>query len=126
AKCFSCHGETANLSGGLRLTTRAAILKGGNSGPAVMLGRPQESLLLKAVRYEGRQMPPTGKLAPASIEILARWVQMGLPWADGEKEETAGSTAKPGPPQVNAETRKFWSFQPVRRPAVPNEKHTAW
>src|SRR5215831_12130073 len=56
AKCFSCHGEGANLSGGLRLTNRAAILQGGKSGPAVTLEKPSESLLLKAVRFEGKQM----------------------------------------------------------------------
>src|SRR5262249_52812833 len=76
ANCFACHGGGGAPQANLRLTSRAAILKGGNSGPAVSLGKPMESLLLKAVNYQGRQMPPTGQLAPAQIAALTRWVEM--------------------------------------------------
>src|SRR5579862_6454666 len=78
ANCLSCHGESA--SGGLRLTSRAALLKGGNSGPAVSLQKPDDSLLLHAINYQGRQMPPGGKLPQAQIDLLTQWVHKGLPW----------------------------------------------
>ncbi len=125
ANCFACHGAGANLSGGLQLNNRAALLKGGTSGPAVSLTKPEESLIVQAINYKGRQMPPTGKLSPDKIDILTKWVKMGLPWTPGQE---AAPKASGGivPPQVTAETKKFWAFQPVRRPAVPTVKNSAW
>jgi hypothetical protein len=119
AKCVPCHGGT-NPSGNLNLTDRAAILKGGLSGPSVDLKRHTDSLLLKAVRYEGRKMPPQGKLPQAQIETLSKWVAQGMEWGKSGDE---AKNAHHGPPPVNAETMKFWSFQPVKRPAVPNTKN---
>ena len=84
ANCFSCH--SASPSGGLRLTDRASILKGGVSGPAVVLDKPMDSLLVKAAHYDGRQMPPSGKMAQASIDILTKWVQIGLPMGAGKAD----------------------------------------
>src|ERR1044071_8945629 len=72
--CWSCHSGATPM-GGLRLTGRAEVLKGGASGPAVSLARTDESLLLKAINYRGRQMPPTGKLPQKQIDILTRWVK---------------------------------------------------
>lgn len=117
SKCVSCHsGE--KQQGGLRLTTRDAVLKGGASGPAVD-PKGGKSLLLDAVNYRGRRMPPQGQLSPKDIATLTRWVAMGTPWATGEHAslEPKGHT---GPPRVTPETMKFWSFQPVRRPEVPS------
>src|SRR5437868_2654229 len=66
-KCLTCHsGEKPQA--GLRLTSRAAILKGGSSGPAVSLAKPAESLLVAAINYRGREMPPQGKLPQAQID----------------------------------------------------------
>src|SRR5438094_3502738 len=70
ANCFACHGGGGAAQANLRLTNRNAIVKGGNSGPAVSLAKPAESLLLKAVNYDGRQMPPAGKLSKAQIDTL--------------------------------------------------------
>jgi len=123
-KCISCHsGEKAQSE--LRLTSREAVLKGGASGPAVSLQKPTESMILSAVNYDGLKMPPQGKLPAKQIEVLTRWVAMGLPWATGDQAslEPKGHT---GPPKVTPETMKFWSFQPVRRPAVPKVKNAAW
>jgi len=123
-KCVSCHsGEKPQ--GELRLTSRAAVLKGGGSGPAVTLQKPAESMLLSAVNYDGLKMPPQGKLPAKQIEVLTRWVAMGLPWATGDQAslEPKGHT---GPPKVTPETMKFWSFQPVRRPAPPKVKNAKW
>ncbi|MBY0229082.1 MAG: hypothetical protein K2W96_07375, partial [Gemmataceae bacterium] len=77
-KCLSCHGDKPK--GGLRLTSRAALLQGGDSGPAVVPGKPDESLLLKAVRHEGERKMPKEKLSASEIDALARWVARGAPW----------------------------------------------
>src|SRR5262245_19460434 len=85
-KCQSCHGSK-DQRGGLRLDSREAVLKGGYTGPAVVAGQPDRSLLLKMVRGEGElRMPPKQKdaLGRAQIDALAAWVKMGAPWtADG-------------------------------------------
>ncbi len=92
AQCERCHGDEKQ-KGGLRLDSREAILKGGDTGPAVNLEKPDESLLLKAISYEHEdlQMPPSEKMAQAQIEIFKKWVKMGLPW--GEKKDHAATKA---------------------------------
>ncbi len=123
AHCLACHGGEKKIKGGLRLTSRKAILEGGDSGPAVSLEKPHESLLLQAVNHQDLKMPPRGKLPQAQIDILTRWVRLGLPWAaDGN-----GTVARrPGPPVVDDQARRFWSFQPVVRPAVPEVQNKSW
>src|SRR5687767_5665674 len=69
ANCVSCHGGE-KPQGGLKLTSREAVLKGGASGPSVSLKKPAESLLLAAVNYRGRRMPPQGKLPQQQIDTL--------------------------------------------------------
>src|SRR5207244_260492 len=70
ANCFACHGGQPKVKGGLRLTSRETILKGGDSGPVVSLDHPEQSVLLQAVNYQDLKMPPKGKLAQAQIDIL--------------------------------------------------------
>src|SRR6266851_4972906 len=123
ANCFSCHGGEEKIKGKLRLTTREGMLKGGDTGPAVSLEKPEESLLLQAVNYaaDDLKMPPKGKLPQAQIDVLARWLKMGAPWPEG-----AAVVKRHGPPPVDEEARKFWSFRPVLRPKVPEVKNAAW
>jgi mono/diheme cytochrome c family protein len=121
--CLSCHSGEKPM-GGLKLTSRSDLLKGGDHGPSVVLSRPEESLLLKAVNHQGRKMPPAGKLPNAQIALLTRWVKMGMPWAGEGKAETPLKHA--GPPQVTPQTMKFWSYQPVRRPNTPTVRQKAW
>src|SRR5262249_35001844 len=83
--CHKCHGE-AKVRGGLRLTSRENLLKGGDSGPVVTLDKPEASRLLQAINYkDGLEMPPTGKLAQDKIDVLARWVKAGVPWSGSPK-----------------------------------------
>jgi hypothetical protein len=91
-RCDKCHGGP-KVKGGLRLTSHAELLAGGDSGPAVVPGKPAESLLVKAVRYEadGLRMPPEGRLSAADVATLVRWVERGAPWPD------TATTAKPTP-----------------------------
>ena len=81
-KCYSCHSERAEkLKGGLKLDTRAGIRQGGDSGPAVVPGKPDESTLLQAIAHtdDFSKMPPKEKLPDAVIADFRRWVEMGAP-----------------------------------------------
>src|SRR5580693_9768477 len=77
--CQKCHGG-ATHKGGLRLDSRDAALKGGDSGAVVVPGSPDASPMIEAINYRGLEMPPTGKLKPRDIAALAEWVKMGAPW----------------------------------------------
>jgi hypothetical protein len=120
-KCWKCHGETTH-KGRLKLTTRASLLKGGASGPAAVPEKPEESLLIDAVRYkEVRRMPPDGKLTSRQIEVLERWVKLGVPWPGGQvlHAEATGFT-------ITEKQRQFWSFQPLRYVAIPAVDAKDW
>ena len=114
SKCYSCH--TASQMGGLRLDSRKSVFEGGSRGPAIVPGDPAQSLLAKAVRRvdEKLQMPPSEALSVDEIAILEEWIADGAEWP-----ETAKKTAST--PEISEAARKFWSFQPVRRPAVPDQ-----
>src|SRR5271170_1599135 len=91
--CYDCH-TTAEM-GGLRVDSRERILQGGKSGPAVMPGDPDKSLLIQAVRQTGDlKMPKGGKLKPAEIQALADWVKMGAPWPETKAAAAPSSPAK--------------------------------
>jgi hypothetical protein len=113
AKCQKCHGPRQQ-KGGLRLDSRSAVLKGGKTGPAVVPGNVDESLLIEAVNYETLEMPPDGPLSSREIAILADWVKRGAPWPE---PQAAGGTGAPG--QITSEDRAYWAFQPLGDPVVP-------
>jgi mono/diheme cytochrome c family protein len=128
--CVKCHGGE-KTKGGLRLTDRQAILTGGDTGPAISVDHPSDSLLLKAISYKDPdlQMPPKNKLDDAQVGVLTKWVEMGAPMpaaAAASQPVAEAAPAKKMSPQVNAETMKFWSFQPVKRPAVPAVEQKGW
>jgi hypothetical protein len=121
-KCQACHGD-ARRKGGLTLTSRAHVLQGGDRGPAAVAGKPEESLLLRAVRYEDTpRMPPRGKLTERQVDVMTRWVKLGLPWP--------GTPAVPPAPDgrfaITDQQRRFWSFQPVQAVPVPAVRDAAW
>jgi hypothetical protein len=120
-QCYKCHSAQADkLKGGLALDTRAAVLKGGDTGPAVVPGNPEKSLLLAAIRHEGDvKMPPKTKLPDAVVSDFRRWVEMGAP----DPRERAAAP----PSSIDwSKARQFWSFLPVRKPAPPAVKDAAW
>src|SRR5437762_3249313 len=88
--CYSCHSADKQF-GALRLDSRERLLKGGQSGPAAIPGKPGESLLIKAVRHEGPKMPMGGKLSPTDVAALEEWVRKGLPWPEAESRLQAGA-----------------------------------
>ena len=121
--CFECHSAAEN-SGGLNLESPAALRRGGDSGPAVVPGTPDQSLLIEAIRYENRdlQMPPEGPLSKREKGILEEWVAMGAPDPRREPEGTA-----PQPVGMSIEDgRKFWAFLPVANPLPPTVQDSDW
>lgn len=125
AHCLECHGGKGKSNGGLNLTNRDGVLKGGDSGAAVSLESPQESLLLEAVNYSGLEMPPSGKLAPEQVAVLTKWIERGLPW--GSQAELAQPTHDDhAPPKVDETAKAFWSFQPPMVPALPVAPDANW
>jgi hypothetical protein len=120
-ECYSCHSAGAKaLKGGLRLDTRAGVLAGGDSGPAVVPGKPDESPLLDALRHDGIEMPPKGKLPDAVIADFERWVTIGAP------DPRDGRTA-PARAGIDVEAgRSFWAYQPPRRHEPPAVADAAW
>ncbi len=124
-RCFKCHGGEEKIRGGLRLTTRGALLKGGDQGKVVELDTPDDSLLLKAINYDGLEMPPTGKLPASEIAVLSRWVKLGVPW--GRERDEPPAAASKGPPTNSAarleDASRYWAYRKVQRPAVPVVQH---
>ncbi len=120
--CYACH--TASHMGGLQLDSRERLLKGGDDGPAILPGDPDKSLLIQAVRqiHARFKMPPQGKLADREIDDLARWVKEGALWPDTPARQTPKSAAY----AITPEQRSFWSFQPVRKPAIPAVHDVNW
>jgi cytochrome c553 len=119
--CYSCHSTKAEkVKAGLLLDSREGVLKGGDTGPSIVPGNPDKSLLITAIRYTDTdlQMPPKGKkLSDQQIADLTTWVRMGAP---DPREATAAQKNWQDP---NA---KHWAWQPVSKPPVPSPKDSAW
>jgi hypothetical protein len=123
-KCYQCHsGDAKKLKGGLLLEYREQILKGGDSGPAIISGKPADSLLIGSLKWDSLEMPPSGKLPDGVVKDFEHWVSIGAPWPKSEKT-----------PIVNAATvydwekfrQEHWSFRPVVRPSIPTENNSEW
>ncbi|XZE56499.1 PSD1 and planctomycete cytochrome C domain-containing protein [Planctomycetaceae bacterium SH139] len=116
--CGDCHGGTKAESG-LRVDSRAALLAGGDSGPAITLADGATSLLLKVVNYDGDiRMPPDQKLADDEIAALRKWIEEGAPWPNSGDETPANPLGLRSGPITDAD-RQHWAFQPVAKPSVP-------
>jgi hypothetical protein len=117
--CVRCHGPE-KTAGGLRLDTRPALLEGGDGGPAVVLGDPDESRLIQAVRHEdGLAMPPKGpKLPEETIDAFVKWVELGAPDPRSGATSTTAAWAE--------EVRGHWAFRPVRKVEPPEVAEVAW
>ncbi len=118
--CNACHTQAATA--GLRVDSLNALLKGGDSGPAIVPGDPDKSLLIRAVRQTDPdlKMPKGGKLKPEDVKTLEEWVKMGAPWPS-----SVGAAPVPTGPTITAKQREFWSFAPLRKidpPAVQDGK----
>jgi hypothetical protein len=112
-RCYSCHSaESKKLKGALYLDSREGLLKGGETGPSLVPGDPDKSLLIKAIRYrdEELKMPPKGRLAPEVVADFEAWVKRGAP----DPRSKGAATAKK---EINIEAgKKYWAFQPLQAP----------
>ncbi|MBI1914750.1 MAG: DUF1549 domain-containing protein, partial [Planctomycetes bacterium] len=110
--CFDCHGEGEKLRGGLDLRLRRLVIKGGDSGPAVIAGKPGESLLWQRVRA-GEMPPGKTKLSKAEVERIGRWIAGGAKVEYAEPETIAAGM------HLTPQDRAYWAYQPTRRPPLP-------
>ena len=116
AACFSCHGPHAErVKGGLMMSSHESLLAGGTSGPSIVPGEPDRSLLMELVREEDPEysMPPREPLSAEQVELLARWIELGAPWPGGEAilQDRREIDLDEG--------REWWSFRPVRAVEAP-------
>ena len=124
-RCYSCHSQSAKtVQGGLKLDSAQDVVAGGDSGPALVPGKPDASLLIAAVLFDKDadvQMPPKGRLPDAEIALLTEWVRRGAPFP---------STGAAGPresDEIDFETaRQFWSFRSAEEQQVPKTNHADW
>lgn len=124
-RCYECHsGNARRLEGGLRLDSRAASLKGGDTGPAVVPGKLKESLLIDAINYgETYQMPPKSKLPVEEIAVLTKWVEQGAVWPN---ESAAGGAGEAKKFDLAKRKASHWSWKPIQATSPPAVKNEAW
>jgi cytochrome c553 len=124
-ECYACHSKDSKaLKGGLRLDTREGLTKGGDSGPAIVGGKPDESLLLDALRHDGIDMPPKGKLPDAVIGDFERWVKMGAP---DPRMGVPSPASSAGRRAIDIDAgRKFWAYQLPRWHQPPAVRDHTW
>jgi mono/diheme cytochrome c family protein len=124
AHCLKCHGAEAKVKGELNLTMRGAVLAGGETGAVYDPKKPENSRLLKGLDYSDPdfRMPPKGKLTDKDIATLTKWVKEGMPFPADKLGMVAQAHPKPKGGVVTEESKRYWAYQPVKRPAVPATK----
>ena len=126
--CYECHGAK-KAKGNLRLDSRDGWLKGGDSGTALLPGKPDDSLLIKGIRHWDKdfKMPPEKPLLPAQVADLIEWVKLGAPDPrTNAPAATASAAAKPTYGISLEEGRKHWAYQPVKPQPLPKLKDKTW
>ena len=123
-RCYECHSAKAKeLKGGLRVDSRKLLLRGGDTGPAIVPGNTADSLLVDAINYgELYEMPPKSKMAAAEIATLTKWVAMGSPWPPEQADEVGHVD------EFDLAGRKaaHWCWQPVSDPPLPPVQSQGW
>jgi uncharacterized protein DUF1549/cytochrome c len=132
-KCYSCHSSgAAKIKSGLRLDSLEGMLKGGDSGPAIVPGKPGESVLLQAIAYtdDFSKMPPREKLPERVIVDFRRWVEMGAPHprANGRSTGPAKKRGSAAASSSQADDGSWWSLRPISSPEPPrlSASEAAW
>ncbi len=116
--CYECHSaESDQLGGNFRLDQREAMRAGGESGPPIVEGDPEESLLIQALEYDGVEMPPSEPLHASVVAKFKEWIERG---AVDPRVEVAGETSK------SAEPERLWSLEPVELPVLPDVEEPQW
>ena len=121
--CYQCHSAkaaaTKMLKGGLQVDTREGLLRGGETGPALLAGQPEKSLLIAALKHDGLEMPPKNRLPASIVADFEKWIHLGAP------------DPREGGAVVAAETdlaagRQHWAFQPLATAAPPQLQEDDW
>ncbi len=117
--CYECHSaDSDSIGGNLLVDRRDGMLVGGESGPVVVPGKPDESLIVQALRYEDLEMPPEAPLPEAVINDFVKWISLG---ATDPRVDAAMPTPKP-----TGDLETLWSFMPRQVPALPDVQHRDW
>ena len=126
-RCFECHSsDSKEIKADLLVESRDALFAGGESGPAIVAGHPDKSLLIKAIRYEDVEMPPKGKLRPDEIAALVKWVEMGAPWPEDRSAPEDVATAVEESRDWESLRKQHWAFRPIQQVVPPQVKDDTW
>ncbi|MDG1139310.1 MAG: PSD1 and planctomycete cytochrome C domain-containing protein [Opitutales bacterium] len=119
--CWSCHGVSKKIRGGLVLTTLEGVLAGGEFGSSVDLKKPADSLLLKMTSHQDKdhEMPPDGKMADEDVAVLARWIELGIPFPEADEVEPKGEVVHHGADYEKG--KQHWGFKRAEKPALPDK-----
>jgi cytochrome c553 len=125
--CYECHSQEAaakgKLQAGLLLDSKKGLLDGGESGPVIVAGKPEKSLLIAALKYESYEMPPKGRLPANVIADFEKWVTMGAP---DPREASSAPVPRRAAFQISPEDRAHWAFQPVQKLPPPEVRDASW
>ncbi|QDU27182.1 Planctomycete cytochrome C [Anatilimnocola aggregata] len=125
--CYECHSQAAaekgKLQAGLLLDSKQGVLTGGESGPAIVAGKPDKSLLIGALKYESYEMPPKGRLPASVIADFEKWVKMGAP---DLREAMSAPAPRRTAFQITAEDWAHWAFQSLHKSPPPKVHDAAW
>jgi hypothetical protein len=124
-RCHECHGDQKEEpEAGLRLDSRERIITGGESGPAIVPGKPAESLLIESIHYGNTyEMPPDSKLPAQEIAALIKWVRMGAPWpSEIDQETTSAQQTFP----IEQRQASHWCWKPLQNELPPQVNHAEW
>jgi len=127
--CFKCHGAREKLKGNLRLTNRAGLLEGGDSGAAIHLLKPEKSLMLTMISWkdEDHEMPPKEKLPDEQIALLTEWVKLGAPFNPAKEIHGNGLAVDKLPTnEINERTTSAWAFKAAEPVVAPKVDDAAW
>lgn len=127
ARCFECHSSDAKKAeASLRVESRTALLAGGESGPAIVPGDPNKSLIIEAIRYGSLEMPPKEKLTEEEITALVKWVELGAPWPSDDSPPVDVVTEAESPRDWEALRALHWAFRPVQNVTPPPVLDQSW
>jgi hypothetical protein len=123
--CYECHSAKSDeVKGSLLVDSATGLLQGGDSGPAFIAGKPDESPLIEALRYDGIEMPPAGRLPANVVKDFERWVEIGSP--DPRTDNPAPGVIKPQRTIDLEAGRQFWAFRPVENSKRPDVSDKSW
>lgn len=127
--CFKCHSvQASKLKGGLYADSLPGLLKGGDDGPALMPGHPEQSRMIEAIGYQNvdLQMPPKARLSAQQVADLTQWVKMGAPWPKSDAGPVAPSGGSVRKFDLASRKAHHWAWRPVQAPAIPKVSNSAW